>query len=141
MNDESIHYEIVTEVPVNEIVALYESGQWWEESPHNREIIPGMIQGSFCFLLATHQGSPIGMGRVISDGYSDGYIQDLVVKQAYRGQGIGKEIVRRLTHFCMEKGLDWVGLIAEPKTQTFYEELGFRVLRDDVPMIFEGYPK
>ena len=137
MTNGSIQYEITTTVPVDEIVALYEAGEWWEETPHNRQIIPGMIQGSFCFIRVTHNNRTIAMGRVISDGYSDGYIQDLVVKPEYRRQGIGKEIVRRLTHFCIDKGLDWVGLIAEPNTQAFYEELGFRVLNGDVPMLFE----
>ncbi len=136
MTEEPIHYEITAELPVDDVVDLYRAGGWWEETPHNREIIPGMIKGSFCFLIATHNGRPVAMGRVISDGYSDGYIQDLVVKPAYRGQGIGKELVRRLTAVCLAKGLDWVGLIAERDTQPFYEGLGFQPMNGDQPMLF-----
>jgi ribosomal protein S18 acetylase RimI-like enzyme len=66
------------------------------------------------------------MGRVISDGASDGYIQDVVVLPEFRGRGIGREIIRRLTDRCVAAGLTWIGLVAEPGTQKFYETLGFQ---------------
>ena len=131
-----IHYEIVKELRVEDVVDLYAAGGWWEETPHNREIIPGMIKGSFCFIVAWDEALPVGMGRVISDGYSDGYIQDLVVKPEYRGQGIGKELVRRLTSYCQEKGLDWIGLVAERNTQGFYADIGFYPVEGDLFLQF-----
>ncbi len=49
-----------------------------------------------------------------SDGASDAYIQDVVVRRDLRGRGIGAEIVRRLTARCRRRGLDWVGLRPNP---------------------------
>jgi ribosomal protein S18 acetylase RimI-like enzyme len=124
-----ILYEIVESAPTDAIVELYQAGGWWREEPGWRDVIPAMIRGSFCFLLAREAGGDVvGMGRVISDGVSDAYIQDVVVKRAYRGRGIGREIVRRLTARCLEAGISWIGLVAEPGTATFYEPLGFTVL-------------
>ena len=137
MSKPPIRYEFVTEVPPEDIVNLYIAGDWWKENEHNRAIIPGMIRGSFCFMVAFHNDLPIAMGRVISDGYSDGYIQDLVVKAEYRGQGIGKELVRRLAAYCKSKQLDWIGLIAERNTQGFYEDLGFHAIDGDQLMVLK----
>lgn len=136
-----ITYEDVTSAPVKEIVELYEAGGWWREDPTWREVIPAMVRGSFCFLVAREAGGRlVGMGRVISDGVSDAYIQDVVVDRAHRGRGVGREIVRRLTHRCVEAGISWIGLVAEPGTRGFYETLGYRAQPGFELMLHEGKP-
>lgn len=133
----SIEYEAVKSAPVEEIVALYKSAGWWQESPEAREVIPAMIRGSFCFMVARSiDGNIIGMARVISDGHSDAYIQDVTVLAGYRGQGIGRELIRRLAQLCVDRKIGWIGLVAEPGTQGLYEELGFRPLVGYQPMLF-----
>ena len=74
------------------------------------------------------------MGRVISDGKSDAYIQDVVVRKSLRNKGIGRELVERLKQYCIDKKLEWIGLIAEPGTKKFYESMGFKELEGYVPM-------
>jgi ribosomal protein S18 acetylase RimI-like enzyme len=124
-----IVYEFAGDVPIDAVVDLYRAGGWWREDPSWRDAIPRMILGSFCFLTARDaRGRIVGMGRVLSDGASDAYIQDVVVLDAFRERGIGREIVRRLTEHCREAGICWIGLVAEPGTQPFYETLGFRAL-------------
>jgi aralkylamine N-acetyltransferase len=131
-----VEYEIVSSAPVEEIVELYKAGDWWQESPESRDVIPGMIKGSLCFMVARSlEGRIVGMARVISDGYSDAYIQDVVVHKSLRGQGIGRELIRRLTQFCVARKIAWIGLIAEPGTQEFYEELGYGPLVGYQPML------
>jgi ribosomal protein S18 acetylase RimI-like enzyme len=68
------------------------------------------------------------MGRTISDGASDAYIQDVVVLPQYRRQGIGSELIRRLTQQCVTHEISWIGLVAEPGTSGFYETLGYSAL-------------
>ena len=135
MND--IEFEVVKTAPVEEIVALYESAGWWQESDEARAVIPPMIQGSYCFMIArTVAGEIVGMGRVISDGHSDAYIQDVVVLKDFRGRGIGRELVRRLAQRCRDGKIGWIGLVAEPGTQGLYEGLGFRSLKGYQPMLY-----
>ncbi len=134
-----IIYEEVESAPTEAVVELYRAGGWWREDPAWRAVIPAMIRGSFCFLLAREPGGGIvGMGRAISDRVSDAYIQDVVVLPGYRGRGIGREIVRRLADRCVAAGISWIGLVAEPGTQPFYEPLGFRALAGHVPMLRRG---
>lgn len=130
---DEIAYEVVENAPgpelVEAIVALYRAGGWWEESPHARAIVPATVTGSFCFVIAREPGGRVvGMARAISDGVSDAYIQDVVVLAECRGRGVGRELVRRVRDYCAERQLEWIGLVAEPGTTPFYEELGFEVL-------------
>jgi len=132
-----VEYEIVSSAPVAEIVELYKAGDWWQESPEARAIIPGMIKGSLCFMVARSlDGRIVGMARVISDGFSDAYIQDVVVLKTHRGLGIGRELIKRLTQFCVARKIAWIGLIAEPDTQDFYEDLGYGPLVGYQPMLY-----
>jgi len=132
----AITYEIVKSAPTETVVALYEAGGWWKESEAWRRVIPRMIEGSFAFMVAREsEGSIVGMGRAISDGVSDAYIQDVVVLRSHRGQGIGAELVRRLAEHCAGQGISWVGLVAEPGTQPFYERIGFHAFPGQ-PMLY-----
>ena len=134
---EVVEYEAINSAPIEEIVELYKSADWWQESAEARSVIPAMIRGSLCFMVARSiDGRIVGMGRVISDGHSDAYIQDVVVLGAYRKQGIGRELVRRLTQFCVDRKISWIGLVAEPGTYGLYEELGYGPLVGYQPMLY-----
>ena len=64
-----------------------------------------------------------GIARVLSDGCSDAYIQDVVVAPEYRGRGIGQQLVNFLTSELKKCGIDWIGLVGEPGTEEFYRKL------------------
>ncbi len=123
----------------DQIVALYRSGGWWKEG-YDKAGIPGLITGSFLFAVAieAETGAAVGMGRIISDGVSDGYIQDLVVLPAYRGCGIGRMIVTVLVREGRRKGLVWIGLVSQPGCEEFYSDLGFKRMEGYTPLLFEG---
>ena len=74
------------------------------------------------------------MGRALSDMASDAYIQDVAVLNEFQGRGIGKKIIQTLITELQKNGVDWIGLIAQPGTSGFYENLGFQVLEGHVPL-------
>lgn len=133
----SIEYRLVSEWPIDQIISLYKAGSWWKDDYDPSGIEP-LIEGSFAFLIAFDISAQeaVGMGRMISDGVSDGYIQDVVVFPDRRGEGIGSEIVKELVRFGKEKGLVWIGLIAEKGSSPFYERIGFKSFKGE-PMLFE----
>jgi ribosomal protein S18 acetylase RimI-like enzyme len=136
---DNIVVQLVRSWDNNEIADLYRAGGWWKEE-YDPAAISSLIQGSFSFAVAVEKksGKAIGMGRVISDGVSDGYIQDLVVISDYRNSGIGKELVSALVKNCIQSGITWIALIAEPDTEKFYLPFGFFPMEGHVPMIFRG---
>lgn len=136
---EDIAVKVVRSWNVDEIAALYEAGGWWREE-YNKEELRHLIRGSCIFVVATdpRTGKAVGMGRVISDGVSDGYIQDIVVLPEYRSSGIGARIVALLVSRCLQSGITWIALIAEPDTEKFYLPLGFRPMEGHIPLIFRS---
>jgi ribosomal protein S18 acetylase RimI-like enzyme len=102
--------------------------------------IPELIRGSYLFALAVDisTGKPIGMGRVISDGIADAYIQDLMVLPEWRRKNAGEMIVSALMEQCVSSGISWIGLIARPGTDAFYRSLGFEPMEGHMPMLCHG---
>jgi GNAT superfamily N-acetyltransferase len=137
MGENQIEIRLVTSWPEDEIVLLYKAGGWWKDTYDKAGIHP-LISGSFAFAVAVDQktGKSIGMGRVLSDNVSDAYIQDVVVLAPYRGQNLGKKIVQTLIDVCLAKGIQWIGLIAEPGSSQFYTDLGFKLMEHYVPMLY-----
>jgi len=131
MND--IEIKIVDAWPEEDIIELYKAGGWWKDH-YDKSKIKHLIKGSFAFAVAVHKNKAIGMGRLLSDGVSDAYIQDLVVLPKFRDKGIGKEIVKTLVDHCKSKGILWIGLIAEPGQSSFYSNLGFKTMENYTPM-------
>lgn len=119
-----------------DIFQLYIEGGWWKvEDRKSILLIDDVIKNSFCFAGAFDQEKLIGMGRVISDGFSDAYIQDVIVTANYRGRGIGKMIINEIVRFLKENKISWIALIAQPGTSKFYSELGFKEMKDYTPMV------
>ena len=73
-------------------------------------------------LLATApDGAPIGTARMLDDGH----IGRIAVLAAWRRQGVGSALLRRLLQLAAERGLDAVYLHAQCVAEAFYEPFGF----------------
>jgi GNAT superfamily N-acetyltransferase len=137
IHDEVFRVEMVKSWQEDHIEELYRAGGWWEKGMDKRRI-DELIQRSFLFAVAIDISTrkAIGMGRVISDGVSDAYFQDLVVLPECRGKGVGKMILEALLGECLARKISWIALIAEPKTGDFYSALGFRLMVGYAPMLY-----
>jgi GNAT superfamily N-acetyltransferase len=78
------------------------------------------------------------MGRAISDGISDAYIQDVLVLPEYRRHAIGKQIMKTLINHCHKHHIEWIGLIAEPGSIEFYLTLDFQPMKNHIPMLLKN---
>lgn len=118
-----------------QIIDLYRMGGWWNENVDNTELVQGIVKGSHCFLVAMQSQQIVGMGRALSDGVSDAYIQDVIVNKQFQNQGIGKKIIEMLTAELVAAGLKWIGLIAEAGSHPFYSRIGFQKMANATPML------
>jgi len=120
-----------------EIVDLYRAGGWWDVG-YDPNQIPRLLKGSFLAIVALDEDeNAVGFGRFISDGASDGYLQDIVVFPEYRGQGIGSRIVAALKKLAVLYGHTWIGLVSLPGKEDFYRRAGFSVMEKYTPMLKE----
>lgn len=120
-----------------EVIDLYRAGGWWEMG-WDKSQIPTLINGSYLVIIARDlENNAVGMGRLISDGSSDCYIQDVVVFPEYREQRIGSRIVTALKRIAELTGHTWIGLISAPGKEQFYERAGFSRMENYTPMLRE----
>lgn len=70
---------------------------------------------------------PIGIGRVVGDDRIVFFIKDVVVDPEYQKQSVGYEIMHSLMNYIQDKACEnaYVGLMATPNTEKFYEKFGF----------------
>lgn len=134
-----IEYKTVNAAPPDKILALYRQAGWWQEedTPESHDFISRIIRQTYCFVIAMDADEIIGMGRIISDGVSDAYIQDVTVRRDYRGNGIGQGIIRTLVNHLKANGITWIGLISEPGYELFYEKLGFSKMEGYTPFLMK----
>jgi aralkylamine N-acetyltransferase len=134
-----IKVELVKSWEEEQIAELYRVGGWWKDYMDPARL-RDLIRESYLFAVAIDNcaDKSIGMGRVISDGIADAYLQDVVVLPDWRRKGVGKMIVSKLLECCRSRGIFWIGLIAQPETDEFYKSLGFAHLEGHVPLIFKG---
>ena len=116
------------------IVRLYQEVGWWQDE-YTADFIPPVLQKSFCVIAAFDGTELVGMGRAISDGVSDAYIQDVAVLHNYRGQGIATRIVEKILERLRRRHIDWIGLIGAPGTDHLYHRLGFEPMPGYQPMM------
>lgn len=123
---------------IKQIMVLYREADWWDERDNeNHELIRRIVAGSHCFLTVRDGNEIVGMGRAISDRVNDAYIQDVIVFSRLRRQGIGTKIVEEILGRLRRDGMQWIGLIAENRTHSFYGKLGFEEMPFSLPMLLK----
>ena len=116
------------------IITLYRAAGWWGDGPDDPDLVRRIVAGSHCVVVARCEEKIVGMGRAISDGASDAWVQDVTVDGPFRHQKIGSRIVGRIVDRLQGDGLSWIGLVAENHTHDLYRALGFEPMADAVPM-------
>ncbi|NPU83268.1 MAG: GNAT family N-acetyltransferase [Syntrophaceae bacterium] len=125
-----------SEEEIQRILGLYREAGWWEETadPDPRDVTR-LVAGSHCFLAAFSEGRLVAMARVLSDGVSDAYIQDVTVEKTMRHRGIGSRLIQTIVERLNTEGIRWIGLIATGNTEDFYRPLGFRPVPGALAML------
>ena len=81
--------------------------------------------------LLLHEDKVMGMltvGMYVSPTGTKAWIEDVVVDEVLRGQGLGRMLVEHAIDFCKEKGVDTVYLTSNPKrvaANGLYQSMGF----------------
>ncbi len=87
------------------------------------------LENSLYTLIATDQGNPVGMARVVGDGGYVYFICDVIVRPAYQSQGLGRAIIENVLGWLetqvAEDETIMVNLMSAMNKEPFYEKLGF----------------
>jgi N-acetylglutamate synthase-like GNAT family acetyltransferase len=84
-----------------------------------------MMEGADRIVVALDADRVVGFARALFDDASNGYISMVAVARDRQGQGIGRELVKRLMDVKAPKQITWVLRSARDSTG-FWEKMGFR---------------
>ena len=95
-------------------------------NPPSPETHLRLLERSDHFVLAVDDDSRqvVGFVTAVSDGVLSAYIPLLEVLPAYRGNGVGSELMRRMLEQIGD--LYMVDLLCDPELQPFYARFGMR---------------
>lgn len=112
-------------LPIEDYLALRKVVGW-----HTRDAATAAqgLRGSLYLVSAWRGGEVVGIARIVGDGVTVFYIQDVVVHPDCQGQGVGNGLMRHVlayveAHAC--RGAV-VGLMAAAGKEGFYERYGFQ---------------
>ena len=113
----------------DELASLYDA-VGWATYARDSETLHRAMRGSSRVVTARRDGHLIGLARVISDGATIAYLQDIVVRPAEQRRGLGKRLVEEA--FAPFDLVRQKVLLTddEPAQRAFYESLGFAETRD-----------
>ena len=77
--------------------------------------------------IACYDGDElVGFLDVVSNGVTDAYIQDVMVRPDYQGRGIGTELMNRAMELLKNDRIYMISVIyGEESLRPFYERFGF----------------
>ncbi|MGN6714217.1 GNAT family N-acetyltransferase [Anaerocolumna jejuensis] len=109
--------------PLQELVNLYKDAGW-SNYTKDTALLVNAYKNSLFVLAVWDNSKLIGIIRVVGDGYSILYIQDLLVLKEYQHMGIGSRLLKEVMD--KYKNVYQTVLLSdnEPKTKAFYQKMG-----------------
>jgi GNAT superfamily N-acetyltransferase len=99
---------------------------YWAKG-RSRQIIAKSIENSLCFGVYDSENNQLGFARVISDYAVFAWLLDVFILEAYRGQGLGKFLMKEImAHKNLQEVKKW-GLSTKD-AHGLYEQFGFSLL-------------
>ena len=101
-----------------------------QESRHGYSV-EKLLQRGVAFFVLRYGGEPAGCGGIEFFGSTYGELKRMYVRRAFRGQGLGKVILGRLSDFARDNGISVLRLetgIYQAEAIALYENAGFRLI-------------
>lgn len=112
-----------------EILHLYQSVGWLNYV-NNPRMLRNAYANSLKILDAYESEKIVGIIRVVGDGYSIVYIQDIVVLPEYQRQGIGRALLKEILERYQNVYQKILFTDNTERTIRFYKSVGFEMDTD-----------
>ena len=116
-----------TSVSLDDVLHLYQAVGWTNYT-NQPQMLSRALSHSLAIYLARDGEEIVGLVRLIGDGFSSVFVQDLIVLPTYQRQGIGSALMKQA--LADYKDVYQVQLATEQteKNLGFYRSLGFETL-------------
>lgn len=116
-----------TSVSIDDVLPLYQAVGWTNYTNQ-----PQMLEQSLAHSLATYLARDgeeiVGVVRLVGDGFSSVFVQDLIVLPSYQRQGIGSALMKKALGDFKDAYQVQLATDQTEKTLGFYRSLGFETL-------------
>ena len=116
-----------TSISIDDVLPLYQAVDWTNYT-NQPQMLEKALSHSLATYLARDGEKIVGLVRLVGDGFSSVFVQDLIVLPSYQRQGIGSNLMKEA--LADYKGAYQVQLATDEseKTLAFYRSLGFETL-------------
>ena len=116
-----------TSVSLDDVLHLYQAVGWTNYT-NQPQMLEQALPHSLATYLARDGEKIVGLVRLVGDGFSSVFVQDLIVLPSYQRQGIGSNLMKEA--LADYKDVYQIQLVTEEteKTLGFYRSLGFETL-------------
>ena len=118
-----------SELPLPAVVRLYDA-VGWRAYTDNPQQLAAALAGSTLVAVVRDGDELAGLARVISDGHSICYLQDVLVDPKYQRTGLGRDLVQYVLAPYAQVRQKVLLTDTEPGQKAFYESLGYRQAGD-----------
>ena len=114
-------------VKLEDVLHLYQAVGWTNYT-HQPEMLEQALSHSLAIYVALDDDTVVGLIRLIGDGFSSVFVQDLIVLPIYQRKGIGSALMKEALEAY--KDAYQVQLVTEQteKNVRFYRSIGFETL-------------
>lgn len=112
-----------------ELVALYDS-VGWSTYTKDPERLYDAVSRSLRVVCARDDGRLIGLARLVGDGLTIVYLQDILVDPAHHRRGVGRKLFTEVLEPYADVRQQVLITDDEPGQRHFYEAMGFTEIRD-----------
>ena len=116
-----------TSVSLDDVLHLYQA-VGWANYTNQPQMLSQALSHSLAIYLARDGEEVVGLVRLIGDGFSSVFVQDLIVLPTYQRQGIGSTLMKQALSDYKDTYQIQLATDESEKTLAFYRFLGFETL-------------
>ena len=114
-------------VKLDDVLHLYQAVSWTNYT-NQPQMLEQALSHSLAIYLALDGDAVVGLVRLVGDGFSSIFVQDLIVLPSYQRQGIGSALMRKALRDFKDAYRVQLATDQTEKNLEFYRSLGFENL-------------
>ena len=114
-------------VKLEDVLHLYQAVGWTNYT-HQPEMLEQALPHSLVVYLAFDGEKIVGLIRLVGDGFSSVFVQDMIVLPSYQRQGIGSSLMKQALENFKEAYQVQLATEQTEKNVGFYRSMGFETL-------------
>ena len=116
-----------TSVSIDDVLHLYQAVGWTNYT-NQPQMLEQSLAHSLAIYVARDGEKIVGLVRLVGDGFSSVFVQDLIVLPSYQRQGIGSDLMKEALRDYKDAYQVQLATEQTEKNVGFYRSMGFETL-------------